>query len=408
MASFSATSSAQPRRRKHTSTLAVAAFFASTCGFAAHGFQIQPSPSSRTSSSCPAGRVRARPDAGHAGGVLVLSAAPKKDSIDILFDDDYEDDDDEEDYDDDDDDDEQGDVVLYSDDAMNDDEFWGTSSKKSAEKTEKKVSRWDTMNPKIKERIVKEGQDRAIENKKKRESKFDKKQRMYMAYKDLERKSKRRSNIARTVPLNERTPLSSLNPGEERDGVVISLTKFGAYVDVGTDVDGLLHISQISREQFISHPSDVFSPGQQITVRVVRTSPELRKLQLTMLTDEVLKAEDVVLGGTTAAYEDDEEDDGDKIPLDEIEVDDELWGEIKRVTAYGSYVEVGAVVRGFLHFMDHPLFGDVKGATPDTYMTVGDRVRVWALDVDDEQGRVKLTANRPPGLPGPRREVKWV
>jgi hypothetical protein len=68
----------------------------------------------------------------------------------------------------------------------------------------------------------------------------------------------------------------------------------------------------------------------------------------------------------------------------------------------------GAVCRGFLHFMDHPVFGEVKGSHPREYMRVGDRVRVWVLDVERTQKRIKLTANRPAGLPGPRREVQWI
>ena len=68
----------------------------------------------------------------------------------------------------------------------------------------------------------------------------------------------------------------------------------------------------------------------------------------------------------------------------------------------------GAVCRGFLHFMDHPVFGEVRGSHPREYMRVGDRVRVWVMDVERTQRRVKLTANRPAGLPGPRREVQWI
>lgn len=54
------------------------------------------------------------------------------------------------------------------------------------------------------------------------------------------------------------------------------------------------------------------------------------------------------------------------------------------------------------------MFGEVKGSHPREYMRVGDRVRVWVLDVERTQKRIKLTANRPAGLPGPRREVQWI
>ena len=257
----------------------------------------------------------------------------------------------------------------------------------------------------ISARIVKEAQDRAIRNKKRREPAETKKRRLYSQYKEMEKQSKSDLFVERTMSVNSksRTDLKDITPGETLPGKVISLTKFGAYVDIGTEVDGLLHVSQITRDEFVDHPRRFFSPGDDVEVRVVRRDPNLKKLQLTMLPEEVLEEELVM-----TKYEESEEEDDDRIQFDEVEVDDELWGEIRRVTDYGAYVELGAVVRGFLHFMDHPMFGDVKGAHPREYMRVGDRVRVWVLDVDGTQKRIKLTANRPAGLPGPRREVQWI
>lgn len=220
----------------------------------------------------------------------------------------------------------------------------------------------------------------------------------------MERQSKRDKFVTRPTPTNskERKRLSEFTAGETHPGKVISITNFGAYIDIGTEVDGLLHVSQITRDEFVDHPRNFLSPGDDVDVRIVRLDPQLKKLQLTMLPDEVLEEENVLNKHNVIEEEDD------RIQLDEIEVDDELWGEIRRVTDYGAYVELGSVVRGFLHFMDHPMFGDVKGAHPREYMRVGDRVRVWVLDVDAAQSRIKLTANRPMGLPGPRREIQWI
>ena len=220
----------------------------------------------------------------------------------------------------------------------------------------------------------------------------------------MQQQSKSDRFVTRNMPVNSksRTMLADIDPGTTLPGKVISLTKFGAYVDIGSEVDGLLHVSQITRDEFVEHPRQFFQPGDELEVRVVRRDPESKKLQLTMLPEEVLDEENVI----KQFEETDEEDD--RIQLDEIEVDDELWGEIRRVTDYGAYVELGATVRGFMHFMDHPMFGEVKGSHPKEFMHLGDRVRVWVLDVDGTQKRIKLTANRPVGLPGPRREVQWV
>ncbi|KAL3807012.1 hypothetical protein ACHAXA_007796 [Cyclostephanos tholiformis] len=291
-----------------------------------------------------------------------------------------------------------GDKVLYSDDDVLTPERKGGSRPA--------MSRWDSLNPKIKNRIVKEAQERAIRNKKRREPASERKRRLYDQYREMQVQSRRDRHVERATPVNSRarSKLSDITPGGGvLRGRVISLTKFGAYVDVNTEVDGLLHVSQITRDELVDHPRAYLSPGDDVEVRVVRVDPESKKLQLTMLPEEILEEESVM-----KKHEANNDDEDDRIQLDEIEVDDELWGEIRRVTDYGAYVEIGAVCRGFLHFMDHPVFGEVKGSHPKEYMRVGDRVRVWVMDVERTQMRIKLTANRPAGLPGPRREVQWI
>jgi small subunit ribosomal protein S1 len=213
---------------------------------------------------------------------------------------------------------------------------------------------------------------------------------MMFFVKESQRARKKASRIDRKIPLNMRTPLAALTVGADMRGTVISLTTFGAYVDIGTTVDGLLHVSQLSRTKFISHPKEMLSPGDEVVVTVASVNPPLKKLHLTMLSKEAMVLERDLSNA-------------DRMALEEIAPDDELWGQVVRVTDFGSYVDVGAVVQGFLHFMDHPLFEN--GAHPSTFMEVNQRVRVWVSDVDRDQERIKLTANRPDHLPGPRREL---
>ena len=266
----------------------------------------------------------------------------------------------------------------------------------SDESTFQKDQRWSSLSPSVKQRIIKEAHERAIRNKKKREPAADKKRRLMMQYKKAQVKAKQDSRVERPLSTDspDRISLKDLVVNELYNGTVISLTDFGAYVDIGSECDGLLHVSQISREEFVEHPRQVLQPGMEIDVRLVRANPELKKMQLSMLPLEILSEE----------YEDEDEK-GQRIQLNDLAVDDELWGEIKRVTAFGAYVELGAVVSGWLHFMDHPLFGNVPGAKPKEFMEVGQRIRCWVSNIDHDLNRIKLTASRPDHLPGPRREV---
>jgi small subunit ribosomal protein S1 len=211
---------------------------------------------------------------------------------------------------------------------------------------------------------------------------------MMMTFKKLQQDKKSESKVERPLGFDERAPLSAFSQGMEVTGVVISMTNFGVYVDVGTECDGLLHVSQMTRDFFVEHPRQLFTPGDEVTVKVKSTSTELKKMHLTML--------------NVKADETDDDDDEERIPLTEIEADDELWGVLKRVTDFGSFVEVGAEVDGFMHFMDHPSWEN--GSHPSEFMVAGQRVRVWVVDVNRDQRRVKLTGNRPTHLPGPRVE----
>ena len=89
---------------------------------------------------------------------------------------------------------------------------------------------------------------------------------------------------------------------------------------------------------------------------------------------------------------------------EDLDVDDELWGEIVRVTSFGAYVKLGTEVDGWLHFMDHPSW--TPGLTPKEFMQVGDRIRCWVRKVDLDMKRLQVDGNRPKNLPGPRREIQ--
>jgi uncharacterized protein len=92
-------------------------------------------------------------------------------------------------------------------------------------------------------------------------------------------------DIRKELPMPElRTDAMSINDlkvGMILKGVVRNVIDFGAFVDIGVHQDGLVHISEIS-EQYIKHPSEELSVGQNVEVKVIGVDPEKNRISLSI------------------------------------------------------------------------------------------------------------------------------
>jgi small subunit ribosomal protein S1 len=70
--------------------------------------------------------------------------------------------------------------------------------------------------------------------------------------------------------------------GSEVEGPVVSLTKFGAFMQVAEGIEGMVHVSDISAEKRINHPQDVLKVGQSVKAQVLELDIEKRRLKLGM------------------------------------------------------------------------------------------------------------------------------
>ena len=73
-----------------------------------------------------------------------------------------------------------------------------------------------------------------------------------------------------------------LKVGEIVEGTVKSLTKFGAFVDIGVHQDGLLHISRMA-DRYIADPSEVVSVHDHLEVTVIEVDRARRRISLSLL-----------------------------------------------------------------------------------------------------------------------------
>ncbi|MBC7255898.1 MAG: S1 RNA-binding domain-containing protein [Chloroflexi bacterium] len=92
------------------------------------------------------------------------------------------------------------------------------------------------------------------------------------------------NRISLTVPgsgKGTKTPLEDLEIGAVVAGRVVRLVDFGAFVDIGAQADGLLHVSQLPHG-YVSHPAEVLKPGDEVQVRIVEVDARRRRISLSM------------------------------------------------------------------------------------------------------------------------------
>ena len=169
---------------------------------------------------------------------------------------------------------------------------------------------------------------------------------------------------------NSRPPrrrIADLEPGMELQGIVRSLQPYGAFVDVGAERDGLLHISQLG-EGFVQRVDDVLHIGQSITTWVRDVDEQRGRIRLTMR----------VPGQSLAP----------RRKLSELVEGEEMEGRVASVTNFGAFIDIGAETDGLVHVSQ---MSDTHVDHPSDVVSRGERVRVRVINVDVERRRIGLT-----------------
>jgi len=99
-----------------------------------------------------------------------------------------------------------------------------------------------------------------------------------------------REDLPKPVLKSELLGIEDLKPGMVIDGVVRNVIDFGVFVDISVHQDGLVHISEISKE-YIKHPSEVLKVGDQVTVKILSVDIPKKRISLTIkgVTEEDLE-----------------------------------------------------------------------------------------------------------------------
>ncbi len=153
--------------------------------------------------------------------------------------------------------------------------------------------------------------------------------------------------------------------GKRYDGVVKSLTSYGAFVDIG-GVDGMVHVSELSWKR-ITKPADVVAVGDKINVYVINFDKETRKISL--------------------GYKDPAENPWTKF-MDQYKVGDIASVTVVKLMTFGAFAEVVPGVDGLIHISQ---IANRRIGQPGEVLTVGDVVDAKITAIDEAKHKVSLS-----------------
>ncbi|MBV2168174.1 MAG: S1 RNA-binding domain-containing protein, partial [Bdellovibrio sp.] len=160
---------------------------------------------------------------------------------------------------------------------------------------------------------------------------------------------------------------ASYPPGTKLKGKVVSLAEYGAFVELGEGIEGLIHVSEMSWTKRVKHPSQIVAVDQEVEVVVLEVDTENRRISLGM---KQLQANPWVELKESYA------------PGTIIE------GEVKSVTDFGIFIGIEEGIDGLVHISDFSWTKRVNH--PSEMFTKGQKVRAVVLGVDIENERFSL------------------
>ena len=155
--------------------------------------------------------------------------------------------------------------------------------------------------------------------------------------------------------------------GSRLRGKVVNLVPYGAFVELETGVEGLVHVSEISWTKRIARASDVLSPGQDVDVVVLNINKEEQKIALGIRQTE-------------------------ENPWDTVHkrypVGSRVKGVVRNFTSYGAFIELEDGIDGMVHISDMSWTRKINH--PSELLTKGENVEAVVLEVDPGNTRISL------------------
>ncbi len=155
--------------------------------------------------------------------------------------------------------------------------------------------------------------------------------------------------------------------GSKVTGRVVSLTDYGAFVELQEGIEGLIHVSEMSWTRKVRHPSKVVSVGEGVEAVVLDIKPDARRISLGMK-QAAPNPWDVI---------------AEKYPVGTT-----IEGKIKNITDFGIFIGIDEGIDGLVHISDLSWTKRIKH--PSEFYKKGDTVQAIVLDIEKENERFSL------------------
>ena len=156
-------------------------------------------------------------------------------------------------------------------------------------------------------------------------------------------------------------------PGTKTRGRVVSLTNYGAFVELEPGVEGLVHVSEMSWTRRVRHPSKIVSVGDEVDVMVLDVNRAAKRISLGM--------KQVEPDPWTTIHE-------------RYAVGQRVTGRVRNLTDFGAFIELEPGVDGLLHISDMSWTRSVSH--PSELLKKGQEIETQILNIDTEQKRISL------------------
>jgi len=156
------------------------------------------------------------------------------------------------------------------------------------------------------------------------------------------------------------------SPGQKINGRVVSLTDFGAFVELEKGVEGLVHISDLSWSRKLIHPKKLLTVGEEVTVTVLDVNPDTKRISLGLKQSSPHPLEMLRQKYSPGAR---------------------VRGKITSITDFGAFMEIEPGIEGLIHISD---ISWEKIKHPSQKLKVGQEAEAVILNIDVEKQKVSL------------------